>query len=118
VTFCFNNAWARAHARLYGLGAFYDLNLTGVQATYATTLRAGDSCVVATPATDGKIAFDWYAFEREAVQPDETATPVRVLFGTFRKSDPLRKSDAARDARYAVFFDKNGNFKRQSVLHR
>jgi hypothetical protein len=118
MTFYFNNAHARDHARIFGRGAFYDLSLTGVQATYATTLRVGDSCIVATPSTDGHIAFDSYAFEREAVRPDDTATPVRVLFGAFRKSDRLRKGDAARDVRYAVFFDKNGNFKRQSVLHR
>ena len=118
MTCYFNNARVRAHVRLFGPGAFYDLNLTGVQATQATTLRVGDSCIVATPATDGYIAFDWYAFDREAVQPDETGTPVRVLFGTLRKSDRLRKSDAARDAEYGIFFAKNGNFKRQSVLHR
>jgi hypothetical protein len=48
--------------------------------------------------------------------PDKTGTPWRVFFGELVKSDILSKRDAAHDALYSAFFDKNGHFKRQSVI--
>ena len=114
----FNNCSGRQHARMYGSGAFYDLYSTGFQATKANNLTPGQQCIVATPAKDGRIDFDWYAFKHETIKPDDTGTPCRVFFGNLIRSETRSKGDAARDGFYSTFFDKNGNFKRHSVLQR
>ena len=112
----FNNCHGYDHASAYGNGAFYDLNIVGLQATKANNLRIGQQCIVATPTKDDQIVFNRFSFLLESVMPDETGTPWRVFFGEFVKSDILSKRDAARDALYSAFFDKNGHFKRQSVI--
>jgi hypothetical protein len=114
----FNNCNRREHARLFGSGAFYDLYTIGFQATKANNLSVGQQCIVATPANDGQIVFSWYSFLRETVKPDDEGTPCRVFLGKFIKSDTLSKGDASRDGLYSTFFDKNGNFKRHSVIQR
>lgn len=114
----FNNCNRREHERIFGSGAFYDLDTVGYQATKANNLSVGQQCIVATPESDGQIAFRWYKFWREAVKPDDEGHPCRVFFGKPIKSDKLSKGDAARDGIYSTFFDKNGNFKRHSVIQR
>jgi hypothetical protein len=114
----FNNSRRRPHGRLYGSGAFFDLNTTGVQRRQARNLMPGEECIVATPDRDGAIVFSWFSFAREEMREDETGTPVRVLFGRHLKSERLSKGDAASDPRFQVLFDRNNNFKRQSVFHR
>jgi hypothetical protein len=114
--FFFNNCHGREHARMYGSGAFYDLNTSGYQATLANHLSVGEQCIVASPSSDGRIDFDWYSFLRETVKPDDTDTPCRVFFGRLIKSETLSRADAINDALYSTFFDINGNFKRHSVL--
>jgi hypothetical protein len=115
---CFNNCNGRDHERIFGDGAFYDLDAVGHQATKANHLSPGQQCIVATPESDGKIAFRWYRLSHEAIQPDDEGRPCRVFFGTRIKTDRLSKGDAARDKIYSAFFDKNGNFKRHSVIRR
>jgi hypothetical protein len=114
----FNNCIRREHERIYGSGAFYDLATKGYQATKANNLSVGQQCIVATPEKDGRIVFSWYEFLSEAVKLSENRHPCRVFFGKCIKSDTLSKGDAARHGLYSTFFDKNGNFKRQSVIRR
>ena len=113
---CFNNCHTRNYDLLYGSGAFYDLKTIGFQATKATNLSIGQRCIVATPSTDGQIVFSWFSFLHETVLPDDTSTPNRVFFGKPIKSESFSKENAARDGVYSTFFDKNGHFKRQSVI--
>ena len=114
----FNNCQRREHERIYGSGAFYDLNTVGYQATKANNLSVGQQCIVATPQKDGKIVFSWYEFLRELVKPDNKGHRYRVFFGKHIKSETLSKGDAARDGLYSTFFNKNGNFKRPSVIQK
>lgn len=114
----FNNCNGRDHKRIFGDGALYDLDTVGHQATKANNLSPGQQCIVATPESDGQIAFRWYKLSREAVKPDGEGHPCRVFFGKCVKTDRLSKGSAARDGTYSTFFDKNGNFKRHSVIQR
>jgi hypothetical protein len=118
VVYYFNNCGGRDHVALFGEGAFYDLALRGRQSTQATGLCLGQQCVVARGGDHNQISFTWYSFLRETVLQDDKGEPQRVLFGNCLTSETWPKTTAARDARYAVFFDRNGNFKRHSVLHR
>jgi hypothetical protein len=100
--FYFNNCHRREHARMYGKGAFYDLDRTGFQARLAKNLAVGEQCIVATPAPDGQITFTWFSFVREDIKPDDTGTLCRVLFGTHIKSDQCSKASAAKDGLYGI----------------
>ena len=102
----------------YGNGAFYDLKITGPQENQAKKLSVGQQCIVAEPASSGQIVFSRFSFLNETQETDKSGKTLRVLFGKFIKSDTLQKTDAARDERYSMFFDKNGHFKRQSVIQR
>lgn len=114
----FNNCHGRDHARMYGNGAFYDLDTVGLQATKINYLSVGQHCIVATPTKDSQIVFSWFSFLHETVMPDDKGIPCRVFFGRFMKSDIRSKGDAAQEGFYSTFFDKNGNFKRISVIQR
>ena len=112
-----NNRDRRKHAAIYGANAFYDLNLTGLQATMAMDLTTGDECVVATPAHSGNlIDFSWFRFLREEILPDDNGTQTRVLFGDYLRSQAIDKAEAAETEPYAKFFNVNGDFKRRSVI--
>jgi hypothetical protein len=78
----FNNCHARDHAKIYGSGAFYDLNTTGFQATKAKNLPVGERCIVATPSKDGKILFAHFSFVSELVRQDDTGRPYRVFLAS------------------------------------
>lgn len=116
----FNNCRCRAHAALYGSGAFYDLSQFGAQANIATDLRPAEECVVATPDQNGNIEFNWFSFSREQIMdmPDKPGTRIRVFFGKFIKSVRLPKDRAANTAPYSVLFNVNGHFKRLSAIRR
>jgi hypothetical protein len=94
------------------------LNTTGPQLTQVPILSVGQQCIVAEPASGGQIVFSLFSFLSEKQETDKSGKTFRVLFGKFIKSDTLLKNDAARDALYSAFFDKNGHFKRQSVIQR
>ena len=113
-----SNCKGRDHIGLFGKDAFYDLDTTGPQATKANNLRVGQQCIVATPADNGQVAFNWYSFSWENIKQDKEGNTYRVFFGKLIKSDTLLKRAAARDGLYSAFFDKNGNFKRGSVFQR
>jgi hypothetical protein len=116
--FFFNNCKTFNHASTYGIAdAFFDLDTTGFQATQATNLSPGETCIVATKENDGRIRFTSYSLSRIEVKPYE-GHPWRVFCGTPLKFETLSKVDAARDGLYSIFFNKNGDFKRQSVLQR
>jgi hypothetical protein len=118
----FNNAHARNHSAFFG-EAFYDLALTGAQATMAPNLSPGDVCVVATPviaapARGRDVEFSWFVFlfDREMDDPNEPGTRVRVLFGRRVRWERLPKADAVTTPAYAAFFDVRGRFKMRSVV--
>jgi len=112
----FNNCSGRDHVKLYGQGAFYDLDTTGRQSTQAKNLDVGQECVVATPATDGQITFSRFSFLHEEIKPDDIGSPCRVFFGPLLGSETLLKAEAAGNSPYSAFFNKNGHFKRHSVI--
>ena len=123
VTFFFNNCHGREHARLFGSGAFFDLETTKDSQIrqgekLITRLSAGDECIVATRATDGQMVFTSYSFDRvtDRPNPDHHGMPCSVFFGTAGTSETLSKGDAAQHPIYSVFFGKTGNFKRQAVI--
>lgn len=111
-----NNCANRDHKKLYGDDAFYDLDTSGSQATKHYDFRRGDLCVVASQPTAETITFAWYKFIEFRFFVDDKGMNCRVLFGTFEKDESMPKTDAAEHKYYLPFFDKNGNFKRQSVL--
>ena len=111
-----NNCVNRDHKAIYGSDAFYDLNTWGPQAANQFLFRPGDFCVVASQPTPDVIRFTWYKFTDSRIMPDENQQLVRVLCGSFEKEVSMPKADAAIDKYYFPFFDKNGNFKRQSVI--
>jgi hypothetical protein len=111
-----NNCRGRDHVKLFGNDAFYDLYTNGQQAEKAKDICAGQKCIVATAANDKKITFSWFLFSHEEVLPDDTGVICRVLYGKFIKNDTYFKMDAAHTEPYSIFFDINGNFKRQSVI--
>ena len=115
----FNNCKTFDHSKDYGISdAFFDLATTGFQATMATNLSLGETCVVATKEADGRIRFAWHALARVETVPWKDGTHWRVFCGPATKSETLSKAEAARDEVYSIFFNKNGGFKRQSVLQR
>jgi hypothetical protein len=107
----FNNEDCRDHRGIYGEGAFYDLNTTGLQANAALNLHVGQECVVATIAPDNQVVFTWCSFLHEARMRVDTPIVCRVLFGVSLMSETFSKKQAAQEKVYAKFFDKNGNFK-------
>lgn len=117
MTVNFNNCRCRDHASLYGKGAFYDLNTTGLQAAMATDLTPGEKCVVAS-YDDGSVVFTWFTFSNETLEPDpeDPKTMVRVFYGKPIKSERLSKTKAAKTKPYSVFFNVRGDFKRPSVI--
>ena len=115
----FNNCIGRRHASIYEEDdAFYDLDTKGFQSTKARHLSEGEQCVVVSPGPDGRWSFTRFSFMRESIKPDERGELQRVLIGKRINVETLSKVDAAKNPLYSVFFDKNGNFKRQSVLER
>ena len=115
----FNNCKNRPHERLFGPGAFYDLNVTGVQASQAAGLPVGQACVVATTAPDHRVTFTWYSFlrERRLVERDsDDRTLFRVFFGDAQHAETLSKEAAVAHLRYRAFFNIRGHFKQQSTI--
>jgi 5-methylcytosine-specific restriction endonuclease McrA len=115
----FNNCKNRPHERFFGPGAFYDLNVTGVQASQAVGLPVGQQCVVATTAPESRVTFTWYSFLRERrLRERENAdrTRYRVFFGDPLFFETIAKDAAAAHPRYQAFFNVRGQFKQQSTI--
>lgn len=115
----FNNCKNRPHERLFGPGAFYDLNVAGIQASQAVGLPVGQQCVVATTAPDSRVTFTWYSFLRERRLPERgnpDRTRYRVFFGDPLLAETLAKDAAAAHPRYRAFFNVRGHFKQQSTI--
>jgi hypothetical protein len=112
----FNNCHRRDQAEIYGGTAFYDLELTGKQASMATDLKPGDKCIVATAHKNGNIEFTWFSFSHEKIMRDDKGVAQRVQFGKRLRTKTLSKTKAAKTEPYAVFFNINGHFKRPSVI--
>jgi 5-methylcytosine-specific restriction endonuclease McrA len=116
----FNNCKNREHERLYGSGAFYDLCITGIQATQVHDLPAGRPCVVVTTAPDNRGIFTWYSFRKERLLRErgnqQDRTRYRVFFGDRLMSETFSKEDAPVHPRYSAFFNVKGHFKQQSTI--
>lgn len=111
-----NNCANRDHRSLFGPDAFYDLDTSGSQAKKQFGFRPGEYCVVASQPKPDLVRFAWYKFIESQLALDDKQVSVRVLRGTFEKEESMSKAEAAIHKYYRPFFDKNGNFKRQSVL--
>ncbi len=113
-----NNCRRRDHAGLFGKTAFYDLNTFGLQASMARHIIAGEKCIVASYDDNGDVVFDWYSFKKETLEtdPDDSRLKVRVFRGDKLRSETMTKRKAARTKPYRDFFNKNGDFKRPSVI--
>ena len=87
-----------------GLPAPVGLRLCrSAHARFARMCNIWQECIVASPAIDGQIVFDWYLFQKKHLLPDDTGTPNRFFFGKFIKSETLPKKIAARHAIYSTF---------------
>ncbi len=116
----FNNCANRPHADLFQSDAFYDLDTTGVQATQAMALPAGQECVVASKPASDSVCFRWYAFTSERLMREKKpgGKKCRVFLGSQTFSETMPISKACKDPLYACFFDKRGRFKQQSTIRR
>lgn len=116
----FNNCINRDHQRIFGPGAFYDLETSGRQATLAQDMRPGDTCIVVAYEDKARtvVRFTWYQFTHETRQPDEKGMLARVLWGQPYQSEALSKRQAAEDTRFHILFNKLGHFKQVSVMAR
>lgn len=115
----FNNCKNRPHEQLFGRGAFYDLNLAGIQAKQAVGLRRGQKCVVATTSDDNSVIFTWYSFRLEKALCEigtSNRTRFRVFFGLAHSNEKLTKEKARENPLYHPFFNVNGHFKQQSTI--
>ncbi|WP_146204539.1 hypothetical protein [Massilia glaciei] len=101
---------------MFGPDAFYELDTSGSQAEKQFGFRPGEFCVVASQPSPGQVRFDWYKFTSFRLDVDDERKSVRVLLGKFEKEETIPKVEAASHKYYYPFFDKNGNFKQQSVL--
>lgn len=111
-----NNCANRDHTKIYGPDVFYDLDTSGRQAEKQFIFRPGEWCVVASAPAPGVIRFAWYKFTSSRLATDENQQQVRVLCGTFEKDESMSKTEAASHKYYRPFFNKNGDFKQQSVI--
>ena len=114
----FNNCKNRPHSKLFGNGAYFDLDITGHQSTLVPHLPVGQDCVVASQSKDDQITFDWYELTHEKTMPEKRTPGVkyRVFFGDRVSSTTLTRLVAAGLKHYEPFFDKLGRFKQQSVI--
>ncbi|MEZ6130054.1 MAG: hypothetical protein R3C59_15325 [Planctomycetaceae bacterium] len=112
----FNNCKRRPHEAIFGPQAFFDLGVSGRQATQANNLPIGQRCVVASYDNDGNTVFDWHSLSSETVLPDNENEQCRVFFGPLTATETLTKASAAKKTQYLPFFNVNGDFKRPSVL--
>lgn len=116
----FNNCKNRPHEQLFGPGAFYDLKTTGIQASQATNLEAGQVCIVATSADGDTVTFTWYSFLHERLRKEQGQDAgrerFRVLCGDNLTAETVSKAAAFTHPRYTAFFNVNGHFKQQSTI--
>lgn len=110
-----NNCRNRNHAAIFGAGAFYDLGTSGRQAANQFAFHPGHWCVVATEPTPGIIRFTWYRFTESRLAMDGQQQ-VRVLCGVYMREESVQRADAPAMEQYKPFFNKDGHFKRQSVI--
>ena len=110
-----NNLHGRDHEKFYGQGAFFDLDLTGRQATMVLGMRPQQECIVASYAGND-VVFKTYIFEYESRLSDENGALGRVFFGKLVKTIRMSKSSAPLTPLFAPFFNVNGAFKRPSAF--
>ena len=110
-----NNRKNQPHEKIYGAGAFYDIYTYDRQPVWADQFVLGESCIVLSEPTPGRIAFNWYKFAHEK-RGRYDGKPTRVFFGKRIKSENLSRADAMTDPLYSKFFAENGRLKRQNLL--
>jgi len=110
-----NNRKNQPHEQVYGAGAFYDIYPSDRQAVWADRFVPGDTCVVLSEPTSGRIALNWYKFAQEK-RGRYNGQQTRVFFGKHFKSENLSRADAMADRLYSQFFATSGRIKRQNLL--
>ena len=112
-----NNRKNQPHEQIYGAGAFYDIYPSDRQAVWANQFVVGDSCIVLSELTPGRIVINWYEFAQEK-RCRYNGKPTRVFFGKRFKSENLSRAEAMAEPLYSKFFASNGRIKRQTILGR
>lgn len=117
------NVHRRNHQRIYGPGAFFDLNQDGQQATLLLNIHPQQECLVVSYSEargqrkDPEVEFSTYLFERaEPLESEEAGVFCRVFFGSKKSSVTMSKGTAIKTPIYAPFFSKIGHFKQRSVV--
>ena len=112
----FNNCKCRDHVKLYGAGAFFDLDADGHQGNLALNLPVGQRCVVASYEDDGRVMFKWFLLSEEKLMSDENDGKSRVFIGKLINKKVLTKDAAAKSPCYSTLFNRRGQFKQVSVI--
>ncbi len=117
------NVHRRNHQKIYGPGAFFDLNQDGQQANLLLDIRPQQECLVVSYSEakgqrkDPEVEFSTYLFERaELLESEDAGVFCRVFFGSIKSSLTMSKSTAIKMPIYAPFFSKIGHFKQRSVV--
>ena len=116
MTHYLNNCKNRDHVGIFGDDAFYDLDTIGPQASLKPDIRTRDYCVVVSQPEGENLLFTWFKFASFRYAADKTGNVCQVFCGVFEKSEQVPRAEAPQHKYYRPFFDKNGHFKRQSVL--
>ena len=114
----FNNCRNRDYAPIFGPDAFYDIDLRHRNIRLADELQPGDTCVVASYASESKtlVRLSWYTLTGKTTDPDEKGAPTRVFRGLLLKTETMPKADAAADSRYRNIFTVKGAFKFEQAV--
>jgi hypothetical protein len=114
----FNNCRNRNYTPIYGPDAFYDIDLRHRNIKLADELSPGDSCVVASYASNSKthVKLSWYVLAAKTTNPDEKGAATRVFRGTLIKTETMLKVDAVADDRYRNIFTVKGAFKFEQAV--
>ncbi len=129
-TFYLNNLKNRQHTQLFGDGAFFDLDADGYQGNLITHMSAdrsivtfnngvclnkGDAVQVYTYGIDqGPVANRSVVFNHYIFKLIQDLGGARVFIGESKAEECLSRQKAQEI--YSGLFDRNGNFKRGSVI--
>jgi hypothetical protein len=113
-----NNWRNRAHAKIYGEPAMFDLWADGTEDKRALEMSSGDTCLILSRSGKSGATLGQYVFLRAVRGPDDPVTKrgVWVLEGKLSTQESLPKADAFRHPMYARFFNKKGHVCQWSVL--
>jgi hypothetical protein len=118
-----NNCRNRDHVKLFGEGAFYDVDANGSQGNWKGVIRQGDHCIVATrekasnkKVLERKVYFRTFELETTKTMSAKNEGPNDVFFGRFIEEFSCLQREAINMPPYSFFFNCNGYFLMRSVI--